>query len=161
MYSWEADAKSRFWRWIWSRFVFELVIWPQEVTLIRWTQPSGPLCLWQCFYFSGRGQNMVRIKRACPLARGLDDSHENWQKYKKVKVFMKLWVGLPNRNVHPVPVSWIWKKKRTITITIFYFDLNNISKCQVCESLCHCVSVCLVVIQILLACQVLPLPTLR
>ena len=24
---------------IWSRFVFELVIW---------TQPSGPLCLWQC-----------------------------------------------------------------------------------------------------------------
>ena len=31
-----------------SRFVFELVIWPQEVTLLRWTQPSGPLCLWQC-----------------------------------------------------------------------------------------------------------------
>ena len=31
-------------------FVFELVIWPQEVTLARWTQPSGPLCLWQCFY---------------------------------------------------------------------------------------------------------------
>ena len=31
---------------IWSRFVFEL--WPQEVTLARWTQPSGPLCLWQC-----------------------------------------------------------------------------------------------------------------
>ena len=26
---------------IWSRFVFELVIR---------TQPSGPLCLWQCFY---------------------------------------------------------------------------------------------------------------
>ena len=25
---------------IWSRFVFKLVIW---------TQPSGPLCLWQCF----------------------------------------------------------------------------------------------------------------
>ena len=24
----------------WSRFLFELVIW---------TQPSGPLCLWQCF----------------------------------------------------------------------------------------------------------------
>ena len=31
-----------------SRFVFEIVIWPQEVTLARWTQPSGPLCLWQC-----------------------------------------------------------------------------------------------------------------
>ena len=33
---------------IWSRFVFELVIWPQEVTLVRWTQSSGPSCLWQC-----------------------------------------------------------------------------------------------------------------
>ena len=28
---------------IWSRFVFELVIW---------TQPSGPLCLWQRFHFT-------------------------------------------------------------------------------------------------------------
>ena len=28
--------------------MFELVIWPQEVTLTRWTQPLGPLCLWQC-----------------------------------------------------------------------------------------------------------------
>ena len=33
---------------MWSRFVLELVIWPQEVILVRWTQPSGPLCLWQC-----------------------------------------------------------------------------------------------------------------
>ena len=33
-------------------FVFELVIWPQEVTLARWTQPSGPLCLWQCLTMS-------------------------------------------------------------------------------------------------------------
>ena len=30
--------------------MFELVIWPQELTLAKWTQPSGPLCLWQCFY---------------------------------------------------------------------------------------------------------------
>ena len=33
---------------IWSRFVFEFMIWPQDVTLVRWTQSSGPLCLWQC-----------------------------------------------------------------------------------------------------------------
>ena len=33
---------------IWSRFMFEFVIWPQDVTLVRWTQSSGPLCLWQC-----------------------------------------------------------------------------------------------------------------
>ena len=31
---------------IWSRFMFQLVMW---------TQPSGPLCLWQCFLnFSNR-----------------------------------------------------------------------------------------------------------
>ena len=36
---------------IWSRYVFELVIWPQEVTLVRRTQPSGPLCLWQCLCY--------------------------------------------------------------------------------------------------------------
>ena len=45
-----AEKLIRFWRWIWSRFMFELVIWPQVVTLIRWTQPSGPLCLWQCLH---------------------------------------------------------------------------------------------------------------
>ena len=33
---------------IWSRFVFELVIWLKKVTLVSRTQPSGPLCLWQC-----------------------------------------------------------------------------------------------------------------
>ena len=36
---------------VWSRFVFELVIWPKEVTLVSRTQLSGPLCLWQCFRF--------------------------------------------------------------------------------------------------------------
>ena len=33
---------------IWSRFVFELVIWHKQATLLSWIQPSGPLCLWQC-----------------------------------------------------------------------------------------------------------------
>ena len=33
---------------VWSKFVQELVIWPKEVTLVSRTQPSGPLCLWQC-----------------------------------------------------------------------------------------------------------------
>ena len=52
----EVESSSRFWTrfWIlslveiWLRFVFEFVIWPQEVTLVRWTQSSGPLCIWQC-----------------------------------------------------------------------------------------------------------------
>ena len=37
---------------VWSRFVFQFLIWPQDVTLVRWTQPSGLLCLWQCFFYS-------------------------------------------------------------------------------------------------------------
>ena len=47
MFGWDFEDE------IWSRFVFELVIWPKEVTLARWTQPSGPLCLWQCLYSCG------------------------------------------------------------------------------------------------------------
>ena len=46
----------------WSRFVFELVIWPQEVTLVRWTQPSGPLCLWQCFCIEADFKHFQQVK---------------------------------------------------------------------------------------------------
>ena len=35
----------------WSRFVFEIVIWTKQVTLVCWTQPSGPLCLGNVFIF--------------------------------------------------------------------------------------------------------------
>ena len=49
---------------IWSRFMFELVIWLQEFTLARWTQPSGPLCLWQCFKMPGQNhqKNWTQIE---------------------------------------------------------------------------------------------------
>ena len=34
----------------WSiRFVSELLIWPKDGTLVSRTQPSGLLCLWQCY----------------------------------------------------------------------------------------------------------------
>ena len=50
---------------MWSRFVFELAICPQEVTLVRWTQPSGPLCLWQClddtYIYIVIGQERVKM----------------------------------------------------------------------------------------------------
>ena len=35
---------------IWSRFLFELVRWPKQVTFASWTQPSHLLCLWQCLF---------------------------------------------------------------------------------------------------------------
>ena len=48
---------TRFWSWCmvgilkmkFYQDLCELVIWPKQVTLVSWTQPSGPLCLWQCF----------------------------------------------------------------------------------------------------------------
>ena len=43
MFGWdfEVDAWSRFWRW----GLIKICVW----TLVSWTQPSGALCLWQCF----------------------------------------------------------------------------------------------------------------
>ena len=41
----EVAAWSRLWRW---NLFKELVTWPKEVILVIRTQPSGPLCLWQC-----------------------------------------------------------------------------------------------------------------
>ena len=38
---------------IWSRFVWELGIW---------TQPSGPLCLWQCFSFKTVNLKNFRVE---------------------------------------------------------------------------------------------------
>ena len=38
------------------------MIWPKEVTLVSTTQPSGPLCLWQCFLFCRWGHlEMVKV----------------------------------------------------------------------------------------------------
>ena len=56
-FSWYADIWLRFWscclvknmKMKSERFVWKLVIWPREITLVIRTQPSGPLCLWQCF----------------------------------------------------------------------------------------------------------------
>ena len=40
------DVESRFWRWN----SINICVWTCNMTLARWTQPSGPLCLWQCFH---------------------------------------------------------------------------------------------------------------
>ena len=43
------------------KFVSELVIGPKKVSLIESkTQPSGPLCLWQCFFVA----IVVEIRRS-------------------------------------------------------------------------------------------------
>ena len=32
-------------------FMVKICVWTCNMTLARWTQPSGPLCLWQCLSF--------------------------------------------------------------------------------------------------------------
>ena len=46
MFGWdfEVDDWSRFWRWN----LIKICVWTCNMTLARWTQPLGPLCLWQC-----------------------------------------------------------------------------------------------------------------
>ena len=56
------------------------MIWSQEVTLVRWTQPSGPLCLWQCFFYrASLGGNWGwKLEQASERTRGNDASLPGW-----------------------------------------------------------------------------------
>ena len=68
---------------MWSRFMFELLIWLHEATLARWTQSSGPLCLWQCFmcfWFESvflHGWFCNRLKMICWLSARLFDVNQD------------------------------------------------------------------------------------
>ena len=78
-----------------SRFVFEFVIWPQEVTLVRWTQSSGPLCLWQCFYYCHVMFFHSRSRSREFLGMIASDSHSRI-------------VGMDFFHSLPVPELWEW-----------------------------------------------------
>ena len=48
-FSWDVHVWLRFWSW----YLFEILKMKFDQDLCRnllWTQPSGPLCRWQCFY---------------------------------------------------------------------------------------------------------------
>ena len=66
MFGWdfEVDARFRFWR-----CLIKICVWTcdmtQEVTLVSRTQPSGPLCLWQCFYLSSDAQLSLWWNQLC------------------------------------------------------------------------------------------------
>ena len=78
----DADVWLRFWIWClveMPQIKFDqdlcvhLVIWPEQVTLVSRTQPSGPLCLWQCFQISGlarAGYNQEGSMEVFPLIYG-------------------------------------------------------------------------------------------
>ena len=81
---------------IWSRFVFEFVIWPQEVTLVRWTQSSGPLCLWQCLVNSILYQFYVKM----PL-RNLYFSNMGFNPYPPFQNFSYWWYRRQGQPLGP------------------------------------------------------------
>ena len=70
---------------MWSRFV----IWPQEVT---WTQPSGPLCLWQCFLSKsqhfGTLQHIVLVGISLTF---LQNHGVKGEKFPKIEEVQRLW----------------------------------------------------------------------
>ena len=78
------------------------MIWPLEVTLIRWTQPSGPLCLWQCLQIilHSREDDATLSVRCVPKSVYLDS--------RKVFYFDISF------NFTPFHAScWTWNEKNT------------------------------------------------
>ena len=70
------------------------MIWPKEVTLVSRTQPSGPLCLWQCFLYCWQIRNNSVIIFLCQgFAFGM------------CHILLSSKCCLPHLGAHPVPRS--------------------------------------------------------
>ena len=106
---------------IWSRFVFEFVIW---------TQPSGPLCLWHCFSHGALLTSNVNDQCSdwCLEQRRGDTSEALSAGYngdENAHVF-----GPPGHspsNLHHFP-SWFWQprkfKQQFFSLTMCGFSTN-------------------------------------
>ena len=95
---------------MWSRFMFELLIWLQEATLARWTQFSGPLCLWQCFlYLAFCVWYLVKIEDECSK-QYYYISIVLVSPFRGVQGPTSVWVASPNPTRTPVwspPLKWL------------------------------------------------------
>ena len=47
MFGWDFEVSA--WSRLWRRNLIKICVWTCDTTLASWTQPSGPLCLCQCF----------------------------------------------------------------------------------------------------------------
>ena len=120
MFGWdfEENALSRFWRWS----LIKICVWTcdmtQFFTLERWTQPTGPLCLWQRFdYILTLSDYFCRKDKK--YKKDVDNS---WHLYRSsrslsvsllvfVFVFVLLWnlcacPGQSGSNGIPMQFSW-------------------------------------------------------
>ena len=73
------------------------MIWPKQVTLVSWTQPSGLLCLWQCLnvYFLNL-KNKGRITPISFYLLGFSKSKATWNIKLHAGLFHKIQLLQPN-----------------------------------------------------------------
>ena len=105
------------------------MIWPKEVTLMSRTQPSGPLCLWQCFWIKSGSdhddqiQQIPKEKKSCGYPQNKNLQISTMSERQKSELFGSSYsfTGyiLQNGNVvgrskGPIPIipiqSWEWSK---------------------------------------------------
>ena len=119
-FSRDADVWLRFWSWclidyryskdeIWSRVVFELVIWPKQVTRVSWTEPFGsvvPLAMFEAC----KG-------RACFAVMYLAVGDDNIVRQSPIKEFFIL----PEQKLQTLKCfffgGWIYSEKKTISFS--------------------------------------------
>ena len=98
MFGWDfqVDAWSIFRR-LNLRFVFELVIWPKQVTLVSWTPPLDPWFLWQCFEWNRVNDNLSIVNACHSSLSQITIAHCS---------FMAVWYpsSISIFNVHIIPL---------------------------------------------------------
>ena len=106
--------------------MFELVIWPQEVILIRWTQPSGPLCLWQCFATPGSPFRWIwTSKTGWTHIKLYNFKSDHWFALSLTSSFCKLSTNTINflawkiRCQHFMCVLTFWKSGSNVPLAMF------------------------------------------
>ena len=96
---------------MWSRIVFELVIWPQEVTLTRRTQSSGPMCLWQCLFCEFSLHVFATKKRSHYLLRyPAQRSYLPWLYPNNVSTSFSREYSHPQRDKADFDINWVLLK---------------------------------------------------
>ena len=64
----EASSSSRFWRWDLIKICVRTCDMTHKVTLVSWTQPSCPLCLWQCLAYRTNLSQWSECTFSLPIA---------------------------------------------------------------------------------------------
>ena len=128
---------------MWSGFVFELVIWPKETTLARWTQPPGPLCLGNV-YSDLRFASAVKMMKGAPkmgISPGNTMVEENTKFENKMEIghHSILRAQWHTKNIFPVQLfSWEFVQQYpsqlwNVILLFFILPIMEAFSCLVCK----------------------------